>query len=520
MEVVLGDPLRFDDDELSNPFCLPSDEEVFLLREQERKNRQENKEKQKTLKIWEKGTNTADAGRIRRFRDEILPTKTLPSRMTKNTKGLVAAATAAISRDHRREKENMTEFITKKREMFLVQMSLDTKREEIRKLEEKAQMKEEALKKSEQMLEEDMMRFDTFLKENDRRAHEAIRKAEAETKAKQEKVAKIKTLNQQIAAVQSEMSKHKEQLEECLKYKHFLDKLTPKEWIEQQAEAKRVRRERRKAEWLEKRKTEVDLDVQDDTSTRAAGKKKKTKLQELEEEYKDEDSEEELPMYFKHPHQLLDIFTQLEEQNLFLIQNSQETEQALEELKQSFEETKRKMDEKTRTLKDNIRDLEKQITEENRKALQLQDRLSKSTGVENQDEMLRDLDSQVAEVYQTCGFDSDANPGTIQMLANIEAKLEELLTAMDEMDPAYVAQAEKDKQKERRQRIRNERVESQKQQYEQRLKKSLLRSQAPVHKKSGKQLMFRSAPLEKKKKDTDNLKKKDDDEEDIRRFFS
>lgn len=39
------------------------------------------------------------------------------------------------------EKENMADFIAKKREMFLVQMSLDTKREEIRKLEEKAQMK-------------------------------------------------------------------------------------------------------------------------------------------------------------------------------------------------------------------------------------------------------------------------------------------------------------------------------------------------------------------------------------------
>jgi uncharacterized protein YbjQ (UPF0145 family) len=39
------------------------------------------------------------------------------------------------------EKKNMTEFIAKKREMFLVQMSLDTKREEIRKLEEKAAMK-------------------------------------------------------------------------------------------------------------------------------------------------------------------------------------------------------------------------------------------------------------------------------------------------------------------------------------------------------------------------------------------
>jgi hypothetical protein len=33
----------------------------------------------------------------------------------------------------RQEKENTSEFVAKKREMFLVQMSLDTKREEIRK---------------------------------------------------------------------------------------------------------------------------------------------------------------------------------------------------------------------------------------------------------------------------------------------------------------------------------------------------------------------------------------------------
>lgn len=36
----------------------------------------------------------------------------------------------------------------------------------------------------EQMLEEDAIRFDTFLKENDKKAHEAIKKAERETKVK------------------------------------------------------------------------------------------------------------------------------------------------------------------------------------------------------------------------------------------------------------------------------------------------------------------------------------------------
>ena len=47
-----------------------------------------------------------------------------------------------------KDKETMSEFIAKKREMFLVQMRLDVKRAEILKLEEKARAKEEALKKN------------------------------------------------------------------------------------------------------------------------------------------------------------------------------------------------------------------------------------------------------------------------------------------------------------------------------------------------------------------------------------
>jgi hypothetical protein len=50
--------------------------------------------------------------------------------------------------------------------------------------------------------------------------------------------------------------------------------------------------------------------------------------------------EEEVPMYFQQPKQLMDIFSALEEQNLFLIQNSQETEHTLEELRHAFADTK------------------------------------------------------------------------------------------------------------------------------------------------------------------------------------
>lgn len=52
---------------------------------------------------------------------------------------------------------------------------------------------------------------------------------------------------------------------------------------------------------------------------------------------------QELPLYFTEPQQLLDEFVQLEEQNLSLIQNRQEMEEALEELSLSLKNTQLRM---------------------------------------------------------------------------------------------------------------------------------------------------------------------------------
>lgn len=175
-----------------------------------------------TFAASQQATATDDARRMLR---ELRPSKGPKPEQT------LAAASASL--DRRKEKENMADFIAKKREIFLLQMSLDTKRAEIKKLEERARQREEALKKSEQMLEEDALRFDAFLKENDEKVQEAIKRAEMEAKAKQDKLLEIKRLNTAIAAFRSEMNKYEEQLEDCRKYKEFLDNITPAEWFEQ-----------------------------------------------------------------------------------------------------------------------------------------------------------------------------------------------------------------------------------------------------------------------------------------------
>jgi len=48
-------------------------------------------------------------------------------------------------------------------------------------------------------------------------------------------------------------------------------------------------------------------------------------------------------LFFSDPHQLVTIFTELEEQNLSLIQNSQETEETLEDMRQNSSATQQKM---------------------------------------------------------------------------------------------------------------------------------------------------------------------------------
>ena len=147
---------------------------------------------------------------------------------------------------------------------------------------------------------------------------------------------------------------------------------------------------------------------------------------------------------------------------------------------------------------------------------------------------MKALRLKVKEVYKACGFEADANPDTLSMLTDLEVRccaqalirvstrvsptvvaalpcvtqalLEDLLSEIASMSPAYVIQKEKEKQKQRRDELRLERLAQQQLIYEQRLKKSMERSQAPAKKKLGKQVMFRSPPLKKrvreKKRDT------------------
>ena len=382
----------------ANPFKIPPENEIFQLRDAERQRKRTDREQQRSLKVHEKTTYAQQ-----------MRTRTLKARQPFGDAGLDSDAVddtqdqligqddplQLATRDRNVEKEDLASFVAKKREMFLVQYSLGVKRDEMRKLEEIAQAEEHKLEKAEQFLEEDAMMFDEFLKENDKNSVEAIKLAEQETKAKMEKVGEIKKIQAQITALKSEISKNEDQLKEYQTYKKFLEDLTPPEWKADREKRRALRRTERMKKRAEETARAPTTPLHPSTPSkrssitnrapRSQGGRRKTSTAHADSESlvsgtsaeavpteEDYDSDDSCELFFNDPKQLLNIFAELEEQNLSLIQNSQETEEALDEMKQTIEATKAKMNKETEVLKAQISSLESQITAEEEKSKELE----------------------------------------------------------------------------------------------------------------------------------------------------
>ncbi|KAM6216172.1 cilia- and flagella-associated protein 100 [Rhynchocyon petersi] len=499
-------------DRSANPFRVSREVDFFFLRDQERNKARSEREQKKSMRVHEKMTYSskvstkhtslrrelqledaaeerelyAKAEQLRAFRDD-------------------TAWKLAITKEKIMETENITSYIDQKRQMFLIQYALEMKWNEIQRLEMVTAREEAKLERAEKSLEKDADLFDEFLRDNDRSSVQAIKVAERETKAKIEKNFEIQDLTAQIMNIKSEISKFEDTLMHYKVYKNFLYKLSPKEWLEEQEKKKLA---------LKKAK-EVALASKESSVPSTPGEKEE-----------DSDSEgEELELYFTEPQQLLDVFTELEEQNLSLIQNTQEMEENLEELSFTLKNTQNRMDREVNQLKQWITTMTMSIAKEEETAAELELKarvyhFGEYQGAQ-QEKLLESLNDKVMNVYQHCiGTQQEANLGTVQMLTIIEHQLDELLESLERVPQSKIEQAEKAKEKERRLRLREEKVKIQKQLQEERLQRARARAQAEIKKKKGRKLVCRSQPPALKTKEESEHMFMDKDKEEQLFFFT
>ncbi|XP_047390821.1 cilia- and flagella-associated protein 100 isoform X2 [Sciurus carolinensis] len=554
----------------ANPFHMSGDVDFFLFRDQELNKTITEREEKKGMQVHQKTTYSSkvSAQQTNLRRELLLEEEAEDKELQEEVEQMRlfhqnSAWKLAMTKEKKMEPETLSSYLEHKRKMFLIQYAVDMKRSEMQRLEALAAREESRLELAERSLERDAVLFDEFLRENDGSSVQAMRVAEKETKAKMDKIAEIRDLTTQIMHMKSEISKFEDTLLHYKAYKDFLYKMSPKEWLEEQ-EKRRLALKKAKEianaplkgggypmpgdkgpgtrskvapllgrEPQSMKKPVKPVQVPRVGQALLSSSPQPTAPGHLETgrsssdptpEDSDSDGEDQA-LYFTEPQQLLDVFMNLEEQNLSLIQNTQEMEETLEELNLTLKNTHLRMEKEVNQLKQWITTMTMSIAKEEEMAseLELKSRVfhfGEYKG-DQQDKLLESLNHKVLDVYRHCVVgQQEASLGTVQMLTIIEHQLEELLENLERVPTARVEQIEKAKEKERHLRLREEKVQMEKLLQEERLQRARARAQAEIKRKRGRKLVCRSRPPAVKAKEEPAHPQVDREKEEMLFFFT
>lgn len=546
-----------------NPFKFSPDVDFCALSQLDKRERAQERDRMQTLKVHEKLSKAQHLMKGRRFRVLKEIDEEIEQERAQNKENRVASMRdnapwlVAITRNRRVENESLQDFIEKKRNMFVLQYELTVKRTEMRKLEEITGAEEQRIEKAEKDLEEDAHMFDQFLAANNKNANEAARLADEEARKKLDKVAEIKRLHGQITALKSELVRREDELNELKQYKQFLDQVTPIEWKEERRkklELERISRSKLDThsslsdEQMSKSGSRPQSRVVDPKGAKRAGPPtqkgvgtrrrsssssrdvdmsmkpgSELELNKTPSEMNINDLDNDFELFFTDPQQLLAIFTELEEQNLSLIQNSQDHEEQLEEITRELQLTMEKKNSETESLQRQVNFLEQAIASEEQKEKELMAKVGAHSLVnddDKQDEYLAQLTSVIGDVYKKIFNENPVTNDPLKNLASIENRLEELFQEIDLMDPLRLQEAEKAKEKERRIRLREQKKLEEERANEEKKRKAALRAKEPPKKHVGRPIAERSRPPELKKTDQDTINKTNEEEEELAYYFT
>ena len=551
-------------------------------------------------------TKTAN-GRVEPLSAKELARRKARHRVTIAAQRMLRTASSRVQAESRRDKDDMSSFLSKKRQMFLVQMALDVKRREMRKLQDRATDRELCLRRAELVLEEDHVRFETFLKVNNESTSAALQRCEQISQLKRERMVDIKKMVGTVQQIDTRLTKQRAAIVDCVEYQIFLSMLTPQPTFSSRGVTKRMRLDHCVALRKELRLIRANTDADTDESefgglaliNRAVGifrglVKDRSVDDEAEEsggrpgtagstlslletprqaggfafaDAAPPATREELnaattrlatianaahfppvvPDYFAldNASTLLEIYANLEERNLFLVQNRQQSEAAIEELEQRRDVRSAANEAKIKRVLGEVANLKAAHAASRARLARCAPAASSSgggggggggsptkaggrgkSGAEQrakQQQLLVAIDAHVRETYAACKFPIDSHPTTTAMCSALEGLLEELttrVTAVRAAHPAYLVAAEKKVGKERRDRQRVERAAEEADAAEIRLIRSRARAAKPIPKRTAKPDMFRSFLIQGSDKTKTVVSEAEREAADVARFLT
>jgi hypothetical protein len=408
---------------LLNPFRIPENRALFKIREDQRQHRELERHSMEDARLY---ICQPDRENFRKL------TALDPPRISAEEDAL---AQLILSPDSNEATEGLRDFIDQKREIFLAQLAIETKREELQRLERLEREEQENLTQKEGELSLFQDQFRAFLDDDQRSLADARRAAETKARQRDEISTRIRQISSQNSSLRNEIAASEEKLQECESFRAFMEGLTPVDWRRQHP------------------------------------------LPEL---------------FFKTPGQMLTILQSLEEQNMFLIQHCQDAEDALERTKAVFN---RMLDDRDDTITEKFvkRDRTQRLLEDrNAQVEQFKGVGGFRHGNEIPEPELVELSMAIGDFYATLGFDTAATGDVPMMLKKLEDRMMDLFIVLEEMDEGLVRETFLERVRKRRDRERAEKAAQKQKEQDEKILRALQLATMPIKRIVGRPLVPRS----------------------------
>ena len=453
-----------------NPFKINFEKHIEELNNKNKKTKKEKK------KIWQQGPIFDYNTNIRNLRKEMKELRN--KKLERNEKNINIIHTAHnVFKNKINQKENLKKFLLKKRDLFLMQIQIDQKKEKIRFFEEKVNEKASKLKSVEKTIKIDEKKFNKFLDDNKFQTRQRIKDAEKETKNKLEIINSLKSRKEKKTTKLTLNTKLLEKFENLFVYKNFLDFLTPETFKFSKIKMINLSKKNsfeiassnlnqeinyRNSKNLNKNKTDKYLNTKlSNISELQIEKNKPLNKIEIERDENDldldnlhkyynvrifskliellKDKEENFEMFFKQPNQLLVIYNKMEEENIELIRKTQILKNNYEICSENFLDSQKDFTKISKNFNENKKLKINQISQkkkESHKSLSFNKK-----NIKEVDNILNILTKKIKDICTTLETDNKENP--INCLASIEKKIIDQIVQLNKYNYNLVKKCER-----------------------------------------------------------------------------
>ncbi|XP_077195217.1 coiled-coil domain-containing protein 38 isoform X3 [Paroedura picta] len=487
----------------SSPF-RHLDNEIYLYRDIECTEKEKVRSAQHSLKVYEKSTIASRARSRKAIRQLEHTFERETEIIEKEIPGLNWALTFA--KCCQSDKQSIVDYINEQKELFLLEYRVKVKQCTMTKLEKLAAREERRAKIAEIKLEEDTLAFEEFLRENDRSSVDALKIATQEAKSKLELTSEVNAAMNEVFSIKSDIVNTEEVLKQSLSYEAFLMSISPQEWQEKQLE----KRGKKKPEKKKTSKAFICLPGQEKLGLKSQlnyglCRKLSKGIVAPESPYGKNTLRRKSSLFSitGHDQKRKPSGSSVTDYRFFRSGSKVDMSRKpsiLGRRRSILREQKIKclMDEKDAVIAACIKEEDKS----DELALKAKIFCAGQYNPETMDKILDTLNKKVAEVYKVCGEETEVSSlTTFQMLKVIEIRVSQLCEMLEAIPTEFldvIEANEKLRLKERRQRLREEKLEELKKAQEKRVKLALKRAIAAPKKRMGRKLVYRSQPPETK----------------------